>query len=291
MTPLRPARLVGSARHLLRTGLAAIEFVMALTVILLLLVALLWIGQVAANTVGAAVEARHDAWTRRPRARPRSFDFTDLEGGRVQGTATVPVRVSPLFDGLILPRAEQIITAGSWDHRVERFERSPNRRLYPVLLRTALASEAADMADVDGLLASFADRITAAADQDREAESFRRDEERQRRELDRIRRERAAELDRANQRQRAEIEGMIRAADGLRSEQRRRASALDREIGELDRAIVGHAALEPQDDAHRKEAERLEKHRQDRRRERRETEEKIRQLDEFAAEARRAAGL
>lgn len=270
-----------------RAGLAAIEFVMALTVILFLLVALVWIGRVAANTVKATVAARHQAWTRRPQAQPRSFDFTDLEGGRVQGEATAPVRVSPLFDGLILPRAEQTISGGSWDHRRERLARSPNRQLYPVLLQSTLATGAAGLAEVEGLLASFADQVTDGLENDREAEAFRRDEELRRREQERIRQRQEAEQARANERWNQEFDKTIREIGAQRDIERQKVDRIDREIAELGRAISEHAATEPKDAGHRERLKQLEKQREDLRQQRREPAERIRRLEELESEARR----
>lgn len=270
-----------------RTGLAAIEFVMALTVILFLLVALLWIGRVAVNSVQATVAARHEAWNRRPQAQPRSFDFTDLEGGRVRGAATVPVSVSPLFDGMILPRAEQTIIGGSWDHRRERLSRSPNRQLYPVLLRNALASGAGGLADVGGLLAAFADNVTGGLENDREAEVFRQDQEKQQREQQQIRQRQAEAEAQAKEKWNQELENTIRKIKAETDLEREKVTIFDRELMELDRAITEHAAATPQDQVHRAEMERLEELRGKRRLERRDVAERIRKLEALEAEGRR----
>lgn len=272
------------------TGLAAIEFLMALTVVLLLLVALLWIGRVAVNTVTATVQARHDAWRQRPGARPRSFDFTDLTGGIVRSTATAPVTVSPLFDGLIVPRAEFAVDGGSWDHRAERLEPSPNRRLYPVLLQTAVTAKVADLGDITNALDAVAQAISVARAANDQIEQFREQSERQRQEMEALRRSREEEHAAAKQQHDEEFAAVIRQIEQSRDLERRSAAALDGEIAELDRQIAAHAAREPKDAAHRAEAERLAQRLADRRRARQDVERRLRELDDLEAETRREAG-
>jgi hypothetical protein len=269
-----------------RAGLAAIEFVMALTVILFLLVALMWIGRVAVNSVQASVAARHDAWTRRPQAQPRSFDFTDLEGGRVHGAATAPVSVSPLFDGWILPRAEQTIVGGSWDHRRERLSHSPNRRLYPVLLRNTLASGAAGLTDLEGAMASFAGRVTAGIGNDQMAEAVRHDEESRRGAEEQIRQQLKQQQAQANEAWNQEIEKSIRDINAQKDSERQKVAKIDRDLADIDRAISEHAATEPKDDRHRERMRHLERQRENLRQQRREPAERIRKLEELEADAR-----
>jgi hypothetical protein len=281
--PCRPTR--GPA------GLAAIEFVMALTVILFLLVALLWIGRVAANSVQATVAARHAAWTRRPQARPRSFDFTDLEGGRVRGAATVPVSVSPLFDGMILPRSEQTILGGSWDHRRERLSRSPNRRLYPVLLRQALAAGAADGAALEGLLGSLANQIKDGIAEELAGNEILREIEQTRQELEDRVRQAQEKLDEVKQQVQEEVAAIVRRFEEARDRARLAVQAIDRELEALERRIKEHAAVEPKDGDHQADTGRLERQLEDRRRAGREAVEQLRRLESLLEKARSATGL
>jgi hypothetical protein len=273
-----------------RAGLAAIEFVMALTVILFLLVALVWIGRVAANTVQATVAARHEAWTRRPQAQPRSFDFTDLEGGRVQGAATAPVHVSPLFDGMILPHSDQTIIGGSWDHRRERLSRSPNRRLYPVLLRAVLASGATDLADLEGLLGSLANQVTDSIAEEIAGNELLQEIEQLRETFEDLVQQAKEKINEVKEQMQEKIAAIIRRFEEARDRARLAVTAIDRELEALDRRIKELAAIEPQDAAHRTEAEQLERQQKDRQRERRDADERLRTLDALLEKARQAAG-
>ena len=262
---------------------------MALTVILFLLVALLWIGRVAVNSVQATVAARHEAWTSRPQAQPRSFDFTDLEGGRVRGDATAPVSVSPLFDDMVLPRAEQTIIGGSWDHRRERLSRSPNRRLYPVLLRNALAAGATDLADLEGLLGSVADQVKDAIAEELAGNEVIREIEQLRQQLQDLVQQAEQKIDEVKQKLQEKIAAIIRRFEEARDRARLAVTAIERELEALDRRIKELAAIEPQDAAHRTEAEQLERQQKDRQLERRDADERLRTLDALLEKARQAA--
>jgi hypothetical protein len=272
-----------------RAGLAAVEFVMALTVVLFMLVALLWVGRVAEHRAAATVQARHQAWRNRVDARPRSFDFTDIDGGRVTGAAELPVRVSPLLDGLILPRAEVAVIGGSWDHRAERLERSPNRRLYPVLLRTAVAGELADITDVDGLLRALVDGLRGDPESDREADSFLEDADGARQQIDAAKQQRERELQAAKDARRREFETLLGQIDTARKTEQAAATRIDGEIADLQRQATEHAGREPKDEAHRREGERLRKAIEDRRIERGKIDGRLRDLDALETRTRRQA--
>jgi hypothetical protein len=269
-----------------RAGRAAIEFVMALTVILFLLVALVWIGRVAANTVQATVAARHEAWTRRRQAQPRSCDFTDLEGGRVEGAVTAPVHVSPLFDDMILPRSEQTIIGGSWDHRRERLSRSPNRRLYPVLLRAVLASAATDLADLEGLLGSLANQVTDSIAEEIAGNELLQEIEQLRETFEDLVQQAKEKVNEVKEQVQEKIAAIIRRFEEARDRARLAVTAIDRELEALDRRITEHAAVKPQDAAHRTEADRLGRQRDDLRRVRSEADEKHLSLENLLQEAR-----
>lgn len=272
-----------------RAGLAAVEFVMALTVVLFMLVALLWVGRVAEHRAAATIQARHQAWRSRVDARPRSFDFTDIDGGLVTGSAELPVRVSPLLDGLILPRAEVAVIGGSWDHRAERLERSPNRRLYPVLLRTAAAGELADLADVDGLLRALVDALRGDPESDREADSFLEDADGARQQIDAAKQQRERDMQAAKEVRRREFETLLGEIAAARKTEQAAATRIDGEIADLQRQAKEHAGREPKDEAHRREAERLRKEIDDRRIERGKIDGRLRDLDLLETKTRRQA--
>lgn len=272
-----------------RAGLAAVEFVMALTVVLFMLVALLWVGRVAEHRAAATVQARHQAWRNRADARPRSFDFTDIDGGRVTGVAELPVEVSPLLDGLILPRAEVAVIGGSWDHRAERLERSPNRRLYPVLLRTAVQGELADITDVDGLLRTLVDSLKGSPESDREADSFIEDADGAGKQIDAAKQQRERDKQAAQEARRREFETLLQQIATARQNEQAAATRIDGEIRDLQRDATEHAGREPKDDAHRREAERLRKEIEDRRTEREKIDGRLRELDLIETKTRNQA--
>jgi hypothetical protein len=239
-----------------RTGLATIEFVMALVVLLLLVVALLWSAATLRNAAAATVAARHDAWRQRRDARPRSFDFADVDGGRVTGAAERPVRISPMLDGRVLPRAETAVHGGSWDHRAERLERSPNRRLYPVLLRSA-AGAASGLSDVDGLLGSLGSGLAADVQSDGRlaaiAEVFNT--------IARLLGDGQTQLKRAEtaarEKARQEWKQMGEPLESEWTAAREKAAALDVRIAGLREDARLHDLRVPKDAAHREEAERI----------------------------------
>lgn len=277
-----------SARH--RAGLAAIEFVMSLFVLLLLVVALLWSGAVVRNAADAMVMARHDAWRQRREARPRSFDYADVDGGRVTGAAQRPVRISSMLDGRVLPRAETAVHGGSWDHRAERLERSPNRRLYPVLLRTTAAGAAAGLADVDGLLGSLTSGLGADVQADGRLKDIKAAADAANQKIGDLKKKVEEAETSAKQAARQEWERMLEPIVMERTRVQGKAATLDRRIADLQEEARMHAVREPKDAAHREEAERIRKALEESRTERPLVKSRLQELEALEQRVRRHMG-
>jgi chromosome segregation ATPase len=201
------------------------------------------------------------------------------------------VSVSPLFDGMILPRAEQTILGGSWDHRRERLSRSPNRRLYPVLLRQALAAGAADGAALEGLLGSLANQIKDGIAEELAGNEILREIEQTRQELEDRVRQAEKKLDEVKQQVQEEVAAIVRRFEEARDRARLAVQAIDRELEALEQRIKEHAAVEPKDGDHQAETGRLERQLEDRRRAGREAVEQLRRLESLLEKARSATGL
>lgn len=269
-----------------RCGLATIEFVMALTVLLLLVVALLWSGAVLRNAAVATVAARHDAWRQRRDARPRTFDYADVDGGRVTGAAERPVRISPLLDGRVLPRAETAVHGGSWDHRAEKLERSPNRRLYPVLLRQAVAG----LADIDGLLGGLTSGLAENVQTDGQLADIQDAAEAADKKIGDLKKKAEEAETAAKQAARQEWERMLEPLARERTMVQERFRTIETRIADLQEEARMHAVREPKDAAHREEAERIRKALEETRTERQPLKIRLQELDVLERRVRQRMG-
>lgn len=129
-------------------GIATLEFVMALPVLLLLMVAITWLGYSVIGQADVLVAARNNTWKQRfddKAKRPLMFPsgisaaknpFYSTEADYVSVRASKKVDVSPMFSRLPGPEAGHTILAGSWDHRAMPFDKPPEWKL----LATAAAS-------------------------------------------------------------------------------------------------------------------------------------------------------
>jgi|694.fasta_scaffold24054_5 hypothetical protein len=269
-----------------RVGLATIEFVMALTVLLLLVVALLWSGAVLRNAAVATVVARHDAWRQRRDARPRTFDYADVDGGRVTGAAERPVRISPLLDGRVLPRAETAVHGGSWDHRAEKLERSPNRRLYPVLLRQTVAG----LADIDGLLGGLTSGLAENVQADGLLADIQNAADAANQKIGDLKKKVEEAETSAKQAARQEWQRILEAVTSERTTVQGKAATLDQRFADLQEEARMHAVREPKDAAHQEEAERIRKALEETRTERQPLKIRLQELDALEQRVRRQMG-
>ena len=131
-----------------RRGIATLEFAMALPVLLLLMVAITWLGFSVIGQAEVLITARNNTWKQRfddKAKRPLMFPsglsvaknpFYSTEADYVTEKATKKVDVSPIFNRVPGPEASHTILAGSWDHRAMPFDKPPEWKL----MATAAAS-------------------------------------------------------------------------------------------------------------------------------------------------------
>ena len=124
--------------HADRRGIAPLELVLSLPLMLALLVALVWLGFSVIHQAEVDIEARHVAWGKRfePWA-GRSFDFSQVDS-LAEGSATKRVSITPMFEQVAGPEARHVVEQGSWDHRSLRFDKFPNLDL---VAEMAIAAE------------------------------------------------------------------------------------------------------------------------------------------------------
>jgi len=130
-----------------RKAIATLELVLALPVILVLMVALVWLGFSVVGQATVTTEARHQAWSQRFEAwtaAPLAFS----EQQQAEADATASVEVSPLLDDFGDPRSRQTVEQANWDHRSINFQPLPNWTLY---------AEFAVAAKREGLLSQYED--------------------------------------------------------------------------------------------------------------------------------------
>lgn len=119
-----------------RRGIAAVEFVMVVPLLLLLFVGLVWTGRLSIARATTAVEARHDAWNARQGVRHPQFDFGDTTSGIATASAQQTVAVAwPAASAS--PRAEASVHGDPWGFRTLKMNRPPNWPLMITALRKA----------------------------------------------------------------------------------------------------------------------------------------------------------
>jgi hypothetical protein len=122
-----------------RSAMAPLEFVMALPVLLLLMVAITWLGFSVIGQTEVLVKARNKAWQRRfENASKKPLYFPILKGLYDEKSDYVfeqvkqRVDVSPIFSRVPGPEGGHMILAGSWDHRAMSFAEPPDLKLMAV---------------------------------------------------------------------------------------------------------------------------------------------------------------
>jgi hypothetical protein len=123
--------------------MATLEFVMALPFLLLLIVAITWLGFTVIGQTEVLVEARNKAWQQRFKNaadNPLSFPILpehDLpilpkyvaSADYVTEKVGKTVDVSPLFKGVADPNGSHTILAGAWDYEAMPFDTPPDFKL------------------------------------------------------------------------------------------------------------------------------------------------------------------
>jgi hypothetical protein len=137
-----------------RRGIATLEFAMALPVLLLLMVAITWLGFSVIGQAEVLVQARNNAWKRRfedVAQKPLMFPsglgdiknpFYPGDKDYVTETASKKVSVSNIFNRIPGPEASAMVLAGSWDHAAMPFNKTLDWDLMGIAALSATGGKA-----------------------------------------------------------------------------------------------------------------------------------------------------
>ena len=110
-------------------GVATLELVLILPLILLMFVGIVWLGFSIIGQATVAVEARADAWRARFGAwNHRPLDFFSEEV--VERSASDRIEVTPVLSSEDGPESKHSVQSGPWDHRNVPFRSMPNWQMY-----------------------------------------------------------------------------------------------------------------------------------------------------------------
>jgi TadE-like protein len=165
------------SRALLRSrGMAPLEFVMALPILLLLMVGIVWLGFFVIGQTEVTIEARNKAWKKRfvnEKQVPFMFPtgIGDAKNPEYPGdadyvteTSTTKVEVSPIFAMIPGPKSSHTILAGSWDHSAMPFDKPADWKLVKFALLSAVTGELQILAtDIGNIEQLIADQVAQAA--------------------------------------------------------------------------------------------------------------------------------
>ena len=112
-----------------RQGIATLELVMCMPVLLVLMIGIVWLGYSVIGQSAVTIDARYKAWDKR-------FDEGNSEALRfldddfVTEDSTEEINISPLFDDVSPPESSHDVGIGPWDHNKIDLNRFPNWELY-----------------------------------------------------------------------------------------------------------------------------------------------------------------
>jgi hypothetical protein len=126
-----------------RSGVATLEFVMALPLLFVLMICIMWEGFWLIGQAEVIIQARNDTWKERFKNlahNPLSFPILpehDLPvlpkynktADYAKKEASMKVKISPAFDRIPGPRASHTILAGSWDSEAMPLDTPPDLKL------------------------------------------------------------------------------------------------------------------------------------------------------------------
>jgi len=165
-----------------RDAMAPLEFVMALPVLFLLMVAITWLGFYVIGQTEVLVEARNKTWKRRfedaskkPLYFPILIGLYDAKSDFVTEKVSKRVNVSPIFDDVRSPEANHTILAGSWDHQAMGFKEPPDLKLMAIAAAVGTFGNVLDagaaLNDPLGLLKEIGEFATAGKQTERNSQS------------------------------------------------------------------------------------------------------------------------
>lgn len=140
-----------------RPGVATLELVLALPVLLALVVALIWLGFSVIGQAEVTVQARHTAWEARFQPwEGRRYDFNS--DGIGDANATQTVRITPVLDQESGPESKHSVGQGNWDHQTLEFDSSLNpQRMAEMMVAAKTVGLVAQAEDIRAALDQFQD--------------------------------------------------------------------------------------------------------------------------------------
>ena len=118
-----------------RSGVATLEFVMALPLLFVLMICIMWEGFWLIGQAEVLVTARNDAWKKRfdnaadsPLIFPvlETVSLYDASEDYVTKKSSTKVKISPAFDLIPGPESSHTILAGSWDSEAMPMNKPPD---------------------------------------------------------------------------------------------------------------------------------------------------------------------
>lgn len=113
-----------------RRATATLELVLSMPVLLIIIVAIIWLGSSVIAQTEVTIEARHKTWSER--SNPTGTALLFLKDDILNEKADDKVEVSPMFDGLEPPESSHDVMAGSWDHDKLPLDKAPNWKQYAI---------------------------------------------------------------------------------------------------------------------------------------------------------------
>ncbi len=122
-------------QSILRLGVATLELVLCLPILLALIIGVVWLGNAVIAQTDVTIVARHKTWKQRSDSNGTALLF--LKDDVVNDKATQTVKVSPLFDDADVPESSHDVMAAAWDHEQLLLDESPNWKLYAIAAANA----------------------------------------------------------------------------------------------------------------------------------------------------------
>lgn len=126
-------------------GLASLELVLALPLLLMLLAVVFFLGDGMIKANQTVVAARADAWSQRgsrPSADPFAFTRSSTERSLVNGAAEETIRSNAAIGLLSEATAEHTVMSGAWDYRDIDLNRPPSYAVYAKVASSGVVSTA-----------------------------------------------------------------------------------------------------------------------------------------------------
>ena len=127
--------LYRSSKSAVYYGVATLELVLSLPILLALMVGIVWLGNSVIAQTEVTIEARHKTWEKRSESSGKPLLF--LKDDVVSEEATQEVDVSPLFDDADAPESSHDVMAAAWDYGQLPLDKAPNWKQYAIAAANA----------------------------------------------------------------------------------------------------------------------------------------------------------